>query len=152
MKYRSGKLKMQTRARGEISLWLLALMMAGFAAIAMGALFSMRYERNLFAEAIGALLKSPAGTATMQQARQAKDGLGRALGNPAAAAPAGALRKCVIGGKTVVSNVDCRHESTSKPIAIHDTRGIEAPKAPPAPARESSAANVQEKMIEKMTR
>jgi hypothetical protein len=150
MKYRSGKLKMKTRARGEISLWLLALMMAGFAAIAMGALFSMRYERNLFAEAIGALLKSPAGTATMQQARQALDGA--ALGSTAAAAPAGALRKCVIGGKTVVSNVDCRHEPSSKLIAIHDTRGIEAPKAPPAPALETSAATAQEKMIEKMTR
>jgi hypothetical protein len=137
MKYRSGKLKMQTRARGEISLWLLALMMAGFAAIAMGALFSMRYERNLFAEAIGALLKSPAGTATLQQTRQA---------------PAGALRKCVIGGKTVVSNVDCRHDPSSKPIAIHATRGIEAPKEPPAPTLESSTATAQEKMIEKMTR
>ena len=29
-------------------------MMAGFAAIAMGALFAMRYERNTFAEATGA--------------------------------------------------------------------------------------------------
>lgn len=149
MRYRSGKSKIQTRARGEISLWLLALMMAGFAAIAMGALFSMRYERNIFAEAIGALLKSPGGTATLQQTRQAMDG--RAPGAPAAA-PAGALRKCVIGGKTVVSNVDCRHDPSSKLIEIHDTRGIEAPKAPPAPAPDASTVSLQEKMIEKMTR
>ena len=152
MKYRSGILQMQTRARGEISLWLLALMMAGFAAIAMGALFSMRYERNIFAEAIGALLKSPAGAATIEQTRQALDGAGRALGNTAAAPQAGVLRKCVIGGKTMVSNVDCRHEPTSQVIAIHATRGIEAPKAPPAPAPEASAATAQEKLIEKMTR
>jgi len=138
------------RQGGQISLWLVALLMAGFAAISMAALFSMRYERNLFAEGIAWLLKSPAGGAVAGQARAATEGASEALG-AAPAAGSGAMRKCVIDGKHVVSNVDCANATLSKVIAIHDTRGIEAPKAPPPPPQ-PDPANLREQMIDKATR
>lgn len=121
----------QADQRGAISLLWLAVLMAAFAAIAMAALFSMRYDRNFFAEAWSRLAHAPAVTA------------------PAPAAPAPALRKCVIDGKTVVSNVDCQERGRA--IDIHDSRGIEAPKAAPAPA-EAAPATMQDRMIEKATR
>lgn len=130
---------MYARQRGEISLWWLALLMAGFAAITMGALFSMRYERNLFVEGVSWLLKSSGGA--VPQAQQA--------GAPGA----GVMRKCVIDGKSVVSNVDCGERNpTSKTIAIHDTRGIEAPKAPAPAEPEAAAPTLRDKMIEKASR
>jgi hypothetical protein len=138
------------RQGGQISLWLVAVLMAGFAAISMAALFSMRYERNLFAEGIAWLLKSPAAGAVAGQARAATEGAGEALG-AAPAATSGAMRKCVIDGKSVVSNVDCANAVKSKVIAIHDTRGIEAPKAPPPPPQ-PDPANLREQMIDKATR
>lgn len=138
------------RQGGQISLWLVALLMAGFAAISMAALFSMRYERNLFAEGIAWLLKSPAAGAVAGQARAATEGAGEALG-AGPASTSGAMRKCVIDGKNVVSNVDCANAASSKVIAIHDTRGVEAPKAPPPPPR-PDAANLREQMIDKATR
>ncbi|MBC7859357.1 MAG: hypothetical protein H7Z39_11385 [Burkholderiaceae bacterium] len=61
------------------------------------------------------------------------------------------MRKCVIDGKNVISNVDCANASSSKVIAIHDTRGIEAPKAPPPPPQ-PDPANLREQMIDKATR
>jgi hypothetical protein len=141
MNYSAGRTGVR-RQGGQISLWLVALLMAGFAAISMAALFSMRYERNRFAEGIAWLLKSPAADAVAGQARAASEG----------AAPAsGAMRKCVIDGKHVVSNVDCANAASSKVIALHDTRGIEAPKAPPPPPQ-PEPANLREQMIDKATR
>lgn len=121
---------------GAISLLWLAVLMAAFAAIAMAALFSMRYDRNFFAEAWDRLVKAPAVTqlAPLQ---------------PPANGPAAALRKCVIDGKTVISNVDCKQRGRA--IELHDSRGIDAPKAPPAPA-EAAPATMQEKIIENATR
>lgn len=138
------------RQSGEISLWLVAVLMAGFAAISIAALFSMRYERNLFAEGIAWVLKSPAGGALAGQARAAADGASDALGAGGGAA-AGAMRKCVIHGKAVVSNVDCANEPSGKVIVIHDTRGIEGPKAPPPPAQ-PDPANLREQIIDRATR
>ena len=59
------------------------------------------------------------------------------------------LRKCVIDGKTVVSDVDCKDGKVVKPI---DTRGIEAPKAPKPDPAESAPRSATDQMIEKATR
>lgn len=130
------------RQRGLSLVWV-AVLMAGFAAAAMAALFSMRYERNFFAEGAGQLLKQSGGSAVLQKTQQAVG----------AAAPAsGALRKCLIDGQTVISNTDCTDRNpTSKTIQIHETRGIEAPKVPKPDPAEASPRSVQDKMIEKAT-
>lgn len=144
---------MHERQRGEISLFWLALLMAMFAAITMAALFSMRSERNLFAEGIGWLIKSPAAVGAAQQSREAAAAAGQALGQPAPRPDAGALRKCVIDGKTVVSNVECAdHNPTSKTMVLRDSRGVEPPRVPVPAATEAAPATMQDKMIEKATR
>ncbi|MBA5607643.1 DUF4124 domain-containing protein [Duganella sp. FT3S] len=129
-----------------------AIVMATLAAIAMAAMMSMRSERNLFAEALGKL--------TGHAPAQAQ---GAAPGTPAGAAaaaaqpaqperPAGVLRKCVIDGKTVLSDVDCNGNPNGTIVKVHETRGIESPKVPkPEPAADG-APTVQDKMIEKATR
>jgi hypothetical protein len=132
---------MPDRQRGLSLVWV-TIFSALFALAAMAAVFSMRYERNLFAEA----WEKVAGGAT----RQAMDAASKATG----AGPAGAvLRKCVIAGKTVVSNTDCADDNkTSKTIAIHDTRGIEAPKPPVAEQAQPGSDPALDKIIEKQTR
>jgi hypothetical protein len=114
------------RQRG-LSLIAVAVVMAALAALAMAALFSMRHERNLFAEGWQKVTgKVAAPTVT------------------APAAPAAPLRKCTIDGKTVVSNTECGNRGTV--LANHDSRGIEPPKAPPAP---EEPAGLREKMLER---
>lgn len=132
---------MGKREQGAISLVWAVLLAGVFAAIAMAALFSIRHERDLLGEAVGKV--TGAGPA-----RQALDAARRAGG--AGAQPA-ALRKCVIGGKTVVSNTDCKDDNkTSKAIELHDSRGIEAPKQPAAaPQGEPSSNPMIDKAIEK---
>ncbi|MBA5638898.1 DUF4124 domain-containing protein [Duganella sp. LX20W] len=130
-----------------------AIVMATLAAIAMAAMMSMRSERNLFAEALGKLTGHPA--APLQ------GGVPGGVANAAAAAaqpaqperPAGVLRKCVIDGKTVLSDVDCTDRNpTSTIVKVHETRGIESPKVPkPEPAADG-APTMQDKMIDKATR
>jgi type II secretory pathway pseudopilin PulG len=131
------------RQRGISLLWAV-IVSALLAAIAMAALFSMRQDRNLFAEAWH---KAAGGDA----ARQAMDAASKATG----AAPAQVvLRKCLIDGKTVVSNVDCKDgNKTSKTIEIHDSHGFGplAPKPPPEKNEPTSNAEV-DKMIEKQLR
>ncbi|HWW72676.1 MAG TPA: DUF4124 domain-containing protein, partial [Duganella sp.] len=63
--------------------------------------------------------------------------------------PANALRQCVIDGKIVVSDVDCKDGKVVKSI---DTRGIEAPKAPKPDPAESAPRSATDQMIEKATR
>jgi len=114
-----------------------AIIMASLAAIAMAFLMSARHERNFFAEGLGKLTgKAPASASAAA-----------AVAVPAA--PVGVLRKCVIDGKTVLSDIDCKDGKVVKAI---DTRGIEAPKVPkPAPA-DSAPQSATDKMIEKATR
>jgi len=131
---------MTYRQRGALSLTWVAIVSAAFAALAMAALYSMRYERNVFMEVWNKALKSGAGAAVAHTSQEA-------LGKVApSAAP---LRSCVVNGKHVISNVDCP-ERGSKIIHIHDSRGIEMPKA--APPVEPTPAGAQEKMIEQATR
>lgn len=127
---------MQRRQRG-IGLIQVAIVMASLAAVAMAFLMSARHERNFFAEGLARLGGKPAAP------------LAAPLADVAPAAPAGVLRRCVIDGKTVLSDVDCKGGKMVKAI---DTRGLEAPKvARPDPA-ESAPPSATDKMIEKATR
>ncbi|MCU6496521.1 DUF4124 domain-containing protein [Rugamonas sp. A1-17] len=116
-----------------------AIIMASLAAIAMAFLMSARHERNFFAEGLGKLTgKAPASASASASA---------AVAVPAA--PAGVLRKCVIDGKTVLSDVDCKDGKVVKAL---DTRGIEAPKVPKPDPADSAPQSATDKMIEKATR
>lgn len=132
---------MHNRQRG-LSLFWVTVVSALLALAAMAALFSMRHERNLFAEAWDKV----AGTTS----QQAMDAARKATGTEPAKA---VLRKCVINGKTVVSNTDCTSDNkTSTTIAIHDTRGIDAPKKPVTEQPETTSDPALDKIIEKQTR
>jgi hypothetical protein len=136
------------RQRGALNLFWVALVSAAVAAVAMAALWSMRSERNLFSEAASAV----AGAAP---ARQAMDAAHSALAGSGTSTSAsdGAMRKCVIKGKKVISNTDCLDANrTTKTIEIHDTRGFEAPKQPAAPAAAATSDPSVDKIIEKQLR
>ncbi len=131
---------MITRQRGALSLTGVAIVSALFAAVAMAALYSMRYERNVFAEGWDKLVGGEAAGAAL-------GGVRAATGTDEGAAP---LRKCVIDGKTVVSNVDCTDANgSSRDIDIQVTRGVEAPKVPVAPPAEPTSNPALDRMIEK---
>jgi len=117
-----------------------AIIMASLAAIAMAFLMSARHERNFFAEGLGKLTGKPPPAASASASASA-------LAVPAV--PAGVLRKCVIDGKTVLSDVDCKDGKVVKAI---DTRGIEAPKVPKPDPADSAPQSATDKMIEKATR
>jgi hypothetical protein len=137
---------MLKRQRGVLNLYWVAIVSAGLALLAMAALYSMRYERNLFAEGWAKVVQlagaSPA-AGVADAARKAVAGTDPAQGD-------GLMRKCVVAGKTVISNTECAAgNATSKVIEIHDTKGFEAPKAPPAPASASTSDPALDKLIEK---
>lgn len=129
------------RQRGAYKLSHVALLSAGVAAVAMAALFSMRQERNLFAEGaskVGKLVSDSAAAAPIDSARAALSGT------------SGQMRKCVINGKAVISNTDCVDQNpTSKVIKIRDTKGFEAPKKPVEPKIEDDPNALRNKIIEK---
>ena len=112
-----------------------AIVMAALAAVAMAFLMSARHERNFFTEGLARLAGEPPAAS--------------ASANVAPPPPAGVLRKCVIDGKTVLSDVDCKDGKVVKSI---DTRGIEAPKVPKPDPAESAPQSATDKMIEKATR
>jgi hypothetical protein len=139
---------MLQRQRGALNLLWVAVFSALLAAVAMAAIYSMRNERNLFAEAWTRL----AGAAPAQ-AQQALDSARAALAAPDPAKGDGVMRKCVIDGLTVVSNSDCvAANPTSKAIKIHDTRGIEAPKPPVRTEAAPSSDPMIDKVLEKQLR
>jgi hypothetical protein len=130
--------------RGWSLIWV-AVLMGGLAAVAMAALFSMRYGRNFFAEG----LQKVAGQGGIAAVAE------RAAVLPAAVTPPAAkpLRRCVIDGKTVISDTDCLDRNpTSRTVVVHETRGIEAPKAPRPEPAEAAPQDVRAKMIENATR
>ena len=117
-----------------ISLVAVAVVMGLLGAAAAFALISMRNERNLFAEGLDKVGAKAAAVAAPVMSQ---------------AAPPAPMRKCVINGKTVISNTECADQG--KVIEIHDTRGIEAPKAPPKPAPEAQPS-ATDRAIERATR
>lgn len=132
-----------------ISLIQVAIVMASLAAIAMATLYGMRYERNPLLDGLDKLSGRP----LSQDIRPAGGARASAPVNAAQmapATPAGVLRKCVIHGKTVFSDVECSEHDQA--VQVHATHGFEAPKvAAPDPAA-SAPASVQEQAIEKATR
>ena len=139
---------MLERQRGQLKLVWVGIFSALLALAAMAALYSMRYERNLFAEAVGVVTRSAPARQAVDAAKQAV-----AAAKPDDGAGNGALRKCVIGGKTVISNAECLDSNkTSKTINIVDTRGVEAPKVPVAAASAPTSEPATDKIIEKQLR
>jgi hypothetical protein len=133
---------------GAISLFWVATGSVVLAALAMAALFSMRYERNLFAEGAAKLGK----TVNTGVAGKAIDAAQGAV-NAAAGKGDGQMRKCIIKGKTVISNTDCTPDNrSSKVIEIHDSKGVEAPKVPPVEKAAPGSNPTLDKMIEKQLR
>jgi hypothetical protein len=132
---------MLDRQRGALSLLWVAILSGLLALLAMAALFSMRYERNLFAEGWDKVAGGSVARQAMDAARQA-----------GGATPAQVvLRKCVIKGRTVVSNTDCHDDNkTSTTLELHDSHGIEPPKPPPASKHaEPGSDPMIDKLIEK---
>jgi hypothetical protein len=127
-----------TRQRGAFNLYVVALLSLLLAAGAMAALFSLRSERNLFAEGAAKAGKLVGESPAAEAARTAVSG------------NSGQMRSCLIHGKKVISNTDCTDQNkTSKVIQIHDSRGFEAPKKPAEPAAEPTSDKMVDKMIEK---
>lgn len=131
--------------RGEVSLLWAAVLVGVVALVCMGALFSMRYERNFFAEAWARFTKSEVGKA-VQQTQQVAASVAKPDGGISAD-----IRKCTINGKVVYSNIECdAKNATTHKVQLHDTQGIEAPKVPQASASQSGGQpTLQDKMIDK---
>jgi len=117
-----------------ISLIAVVVIMGLLGAAAAFALISLRNERNLFAEGLNKVGEKAAAVAAPVVS---------------STAPAAPMRKCVINGKTVISNTECADQG--KVIQIHDTKGFEAPKAPPKPAPEAQPT-ASDRAIERATR
>ena len=133
------------RQRGAFKLHWVAFCAALFAALAMAALLSWRYEKNLFAE----------GAARLGAMAASSPAAGVAAKSGAAPGQAGGqLRKCRIDGKTVISNVACLDSNpSSETMKLTVTRGVEAPKAPPPPPAPEAGSNpMLDKAIEKQLR
>lgn len=118
-----------------ISLIAVAVIMGVLGGAAAFALISMRQERNLFAEGLNKVSAKAAQAAAPVVA--------------SVTPPAAPMRKCVINGKTIVSNTECGEKG--KVIEIHDSRGIEAPKEPPKPPP-AAMPESKDRAIEQATR
>ena len=123
------------RQRGISLLWV-AVIIGGLALFMMVGLMSMRHEKNYFAEAWAKVTdKVPAQAAALAEG------------------PSEPLKKCVIGGQTVISNTECKDDNrTTRTIDIQDTKGVEAPKVPPKEPEVAPGSNpALDKIIEKQT-
>ena len=133
-----------TRQRGALSLFWSAVLMAALAFAALAGLFAMRYERNLIAESWHNLMRSSVVSSIVQSRAAIENNL---------KSEAGAVRKCVIDGKVMYSNVDCGAGTPgSRIVELHDNLGIEPPKAALAAAAQSeppTSLKNMEKMIER---
>lgn len=128
--------------KGELSLFWAAVAVGVLTLIAMMGLMSARYERNYFSEAWKRITKTEVGQVIQQTQQSAAQ---------AAKPESAVVRKCMVDGKVVYSNVECDNSNpTSHKVQLHDTKGFDAPKAPPAPAPEAEGKpDMREKMIEK---
>ncbi len=143
---------MLNRQRG-LSLLGVTLFTIVIAGIAMVFLMGARYEHNYFAEGwtkiTGKVADSPVADAVKGVAGQAADA---PAGAKAGAEAGGPMRKCVIDGKTVISNVDCKDKNpTSKDIKIYASKGIEAPKLPPPADSSPKSVPAIDEAIKKQT-
>ncbi|MGE5623384.1 MAG: hypothetical protein ACM3WS_09540 [Bacillota bacterium] len=124
--------------RGELSLFWAAVLVGVVTLGAVGALLSMRHERNLFGETWQRVTRSDAGQGLQRAAAQAS--------RPQSAE----IRKCVVDGKVMYSNVECgAGNPTSRKLELRDTKGFEAPQPVPATPETNGPENLREKMIER---
>ena len=129
------------RQRGALNLYWVAILSAAGAALAMVALMSMRGERNLFAEGADKARASFADSGARKALQSASDSV---TGTDTR------MKKCVIGGKTVISNTDCPDGNKStRVIAIPEGNIANAVKAPPAPVDNVTSNPAIDKIIEK---
>ena len=129
------------RQRGALNLYWVAILAAGAAALAMAALMSMRAERNLFAEGADKASKIVAASDAQKALQSARDS---ATGHD------GRMKKCVIHGKTVISNTDCAAANKStKVIVITEGNVAQAVKTPVVPVAPATSTPAIDKMIEK---
>lgn len=150
-----GTPKRTARQRGELSLLWVAVTMALLALLGMAALVKMRYDRNIFGEMWAGLVRATGGAEALDKSSKAVDAAKGALaGGAGGESGGGALRKCMVDGKVVYSNVECKASNpTSKAVQLNDTKGFEAPKLPPPPPKEEqSGPTALDKAIEKQTR
>jgi hypothetical protein len=106
-----------------------ALMMALLALLVIGGLMSLRHERNYFAAAWARMLPERTAVAIKSEAAS--------------------IRKCIVDGRIVYSNVECGEENrTSRKVELHDTRGIEGPATPVVPVVPEAPQDVRKKMVE----
>ena len=141
---------MKHHQSGTLSLFWVAVFSAVLALLAMGALFSMRNERNLFAEG---WVKLASAAPARQAVAKARKAIGEA-GPGAATAGSGVLRRCVIDGKTVLSDTECTERNpTTRVVKALDKVGFDAPKvAAPEEAKPKAAAAPLEQVIDKQLR
>ncbi len=129
-----------TSQRGALSLMWCAILVGAVAAIGMAALMSMRHERNLFHDVWAGLMKAPVVTSVKTLGREVRP-----------EAPAGKeIRRCTVDGKVMYSNIECGPDRpASREVVLHDSRGIEPPKAAPATVPEEAPPTMQDRIIEK---
>jgi len=122
--------------RGAVSLLWAAVVVGAVALAAMVALMSTRYERNYFADA------------WQQVTSRTGQKLQQVTQSPLPTGSTG-VRKCLVASRVVYSNVECdKTNPTSHDVALHETRGVEAPKSLPAPAAQAFTP-LQDKAIER---
>jgi hypothetical protein len=140
--------------RGELSLWWCAILVGICTALAFAGLFSMRYERNLFAEGWVYVQNTPIGRTVLHAPSAAASATTSALRGQKVEPDRGTnsvIRKCRINGSLVYSNVDCRHDNpTSRSVEWHDSRGFESPKAAAAATPQSAPSDtLEQKTLDK---
>ncbi len=129
------------RQRGALNLYWVAILSALGAAVAMAALMSMKNERNLFAEGAEKAKKMVTDSGAQKALQSAGDSI---TGTDRR------MKKCIIGGKTVISNTDCPDTNkTTKVIVIPEGNVANAVKAPVEPVAQATSNPVLDKMIEK---
>jgi hypothetical protein len=129
------------RRQAGLSLVTVAVVMALLALAAMAMLYSMRFGKLPWQDA----WDHWRGNATVAEKLQGQ------LKEAVVPATSAEVRRCVVGGKVVYSNVECGDRSTgSRAVALHDSRGIEAPKVAPAPSSVTASSDeLQSKLIDK---
>ena len=133
------------KQRGINLVWV-AVLSAAVGLLAVGTLVSMRQERNIFKEVLykasGGKIGNPAPAGAT-----GPGGSGTAAAAVLPAAPGNTLRKCVINGKTVFSDVESA-ASTSQVVKSMEMQGVVAPKAPPKPASAPTSNPALDKALE----
>ncbi|WP_338846672.1 DUF4124 domain-containing protein [Massilia sp. W12] len=138
----------QKRCRAGLSLLWTAVGSMVIAALVVGTLFSMRYERNVFFDAIAKFTGDKKTAEAMDKTKEAmQQAKSAATGKDAPPKMEGRLQKCVIDGKTVYSDTACGKGENAK---LPSLQVVDAPKKEePPPAKPMNATDAA---IERATR